>query len=77
MGYKFPMGVATKILSKSIWVFHAATSPCNNCDIEILDVLTPRYDVERFGILLIGSIRHADAMLVTGIPNYKTAIRIK
>lgn len=64
-------------LTKSIWVFHAACSPCNNCDIEILDVLTPRYDVERFGILLVGSIRHADAMLVTGIPNIKTAKRIK
>lgn len=67
----------TKALTKSIWVFHAACSPCNNCDIEILDVLTPRYDVERFGIMLVGSIRHADAMLVTGIPNMKTAERIK
>jgi len=64
-------------LTKSIWVFHAACSSCNNCDIEILDVLTPRYDVERFGILLIGSIRHADAMLVTGVPNMKTVKRIK
>ncbi|MDI6641342.1 MAG: NADH-quinone oxidoreductase subunit NuoB [Elusimicrobiota bacterium] len=64
-------------LTKSIWVFHAACSPCNNCDIEILDVLTPRYDVERFGILLVSSIRHADAMLVTGIPNMKTAKKIK
>jgi Ni,Fe-hydrogenase III small subunit len=66
-----------KALTKSIWVFHAACSPCNNCDIEILDSLTPRYDLERFGILLTGSIRHADAMLVTGVPNYKTAVRIK
>jgi len=64
-------------LTKSIWVFHAACSPCNNCDIEILDALTPRYDLERFGILLAGSIRHADALLVTGFPNMKTAKRIK
>ena len=39
-----------KALTKSIWVFHLAASPCNNCDIEILDALTPRYDLERFGI---------------------------
>lgn len=64
-------------LTRSIGVFHAACSPCNNCDIEILDVLTPRYDVERFGITLVGSIRHADAMLVTGVPTAKTAERIK
>ena len=71
------MGLKLKALTKSIWVFHAATSPCNNCDIEILDLLTPRYDVERFGITLVGSIRHADALLVTGVPNYKTKERLK
>ncbi|OGS19408.1 MAG: NADH:ubiquinone oxidoreductase [Elusimicrobia bacterium RIFOXYA2_FULL_40_6] len=66
-----------KALTKSINVFHAACSPCNNCDIEILDCLTPRFDIERFGMTLVGSIRHADAMLVTGVPNMKTAKRIK
>jgi len=71
------MNLRLKALTKSIWVFHAATSPCNNCDIEILDLLTPRYDVERFGITLIGSVRHADVLLVTGVPNYKTKERLK
>jgi len=66
-----------KTLTRSIWVFHVAASPCNNCDIEILDTLTPRYDAERFGIKLVGSIKHADAMLVTGIVNRKIAPRIK
>jgi Ni,Fe-hydrogenase III small subunit len=71
------MDLKTKALTKSIWVFHAATSPCNNCDIEILDLLTPRYDVERLGMVLVGSVRHADALLVTGVPNYKTKERLK
>ena len=71
------MNLKLKALTKSIWVFHAATSPCNNCDIEILDLLTPRYDVERFGIALVGSVRHADVLLVTGVPNYKTKDRLK
>ncbi len=71
------MNLKLKALTKSIWVFHAACSPCNNCDIEILDVLTPRYDVERFGIQLVGSVRHADVLLVTGVPNRKTAERLK
>ncbi len=71
------MDIKTKALTKSLWVFHAATSPCNNCDIEILDVLTPRHDVERFGIILAGSVRHADVLLVTGVPNYKTKDRLK
>jgi len=71
------MNLKLKALTKSIWVFHAATSPCNNCDIEVLDLLTPRHDVERFGIVLVGSVRHADALLVTGVPNYKTKERLK
>lgn len=71
------MNLKLKALTKSIWVFHAACSPCNNCDIEILDLLTPRYDIERFGMVLVGSVRHADALLVTGIPNYKTKERLK
>ncbi len=56
-------------LKKSPWVYHVALSPCNNCDIEILDVLTPRFDAERFGVKLVGSPRHADALLVTGSVN--------
>ena len=71
------MNLKLKALTKSIWVFHAACSPCNNCDIEILDALTPRYDLERFGIQLVGSVRHADALLVTGAVNKKIVDRIK
>jgi membrane-bound hydrogenase subunit mbhJ len=55
-----------KALKRSPWVFHVGTSGCNNCDIEIADCLTPRFDVERFGVKLVGSPRHADAMLITG-----------
>ena len=51
---------------KSIWVYHVNAGSCNGCDIEILDVLTPYYDVERFGIRLVHTPRHADALLVTG-----------
>ena len=66
-----------KAITKSIWVYHTACSPCNNCDIEILDSLTPRYDLERFGIQLVGSVRHADALLVTGAMNKKIVERFK
>lgn len=51
---------------KSPWVFHFNAGGCNGCDIEILASLMPRYDIERFGMILRGSPRHADVMLVTG-----------
>jgi len=71
------MSVKLKALLKSPWVFHLSTGSCNNCDIEILDCLTPRFDVERFGILLAGSIRHADVLLCSGSVNRKCLPRIK
>jgi len=64
-------------LTKSLNVFHLAGSACNNCDIEILDALTPRYDLERFGITLVGSIRHADVLLLSGVFNRKSAVRVR
>jgi NADH-quinone oxidoreductase B subunit len=55
-----------KALLKSLWVYHTNTGACNGCDIEVIDVLTPYYDVERFGIKLVASPRHADVLLVSG-----------
>lgn len=66
------MSFKLKALTKSIWVFHVSAGSCNNCDIEILDCFTPRFDIERFGIQLIGSVRHADALLITGAMNRKS-----
>lgn len=51
---------------KSPWLFHLNTGSCNGCDIELISLLTPRYDVERFGIKLAGSPRHADIVIVSG-----------
>lgn len=50
----------------SPWVVHFNTGSCNGCDIEILATLTPRYDLERLGVKLKGSPRHADVLLCTG-----------
>ncbi|MCD4752650.1 MAG: NADH-quinone oxidoreductase subunit B family protein [Anaerolineaceae bacterium] len=50
----------------SPWAIHYNSGGCNGCDIELLATTTPRYDLERFGIKLQGSPRHADILLVTG-----------
>jgi Ni,Fe-hydrogenase III small subunit len=55
-----------KAFSRALWVYHANTGACNGCDIEVINVLTPYYDAERFGIRLVGSPRHADVILVSG-----------
>jgi len=71
------LGFKENCFKKSLWVFHMSAGSCNNCDIEILDCLTPKFDIERFGMKLVGSIRHADVLLVTGIVTKKLLPRIK
>lgn len=71
------MAIKENILARSIYVFHVSSGSCNNCDIEILDCLTPRFDIERFGIVLVGSVKHADALLCTGSANRLCIPRIK
>ncbi len=51
---------------KSPWLLHFNTGACNACDIEIIAALTPRYDLERFGVQLKGTPRHADILVCSG-----------
>ncbi len=64
------MKVVTRLVNwaraKSPWILHFNSGACNGCDIEIVASLTPRYDLERFGILLKGTPRHADILVCSG-----------
>jgi NADH-quinone oxidoreductase B subunit len=51
---------------KSPWILHLNSGACNACDIEIVAALTPRFDVERLGVLLKATPRHADVIIGTG-----------
>ena len=64
------MGFVQKLVTwsriKSPWIIHFNTGACNACDIEIVASITPRFDLERFGVLLRGTPRHADVLLCSG-----------
>ena len=66
-----------KFFGRSLWVYHCNSGGCNGCDIEVVNVLTPYYDVERFGIKLVGSPLHADVMLCQGPAGLATAAALK
>ena len=68
---------ALEVLPRSLWVFHCNSGSCNGCDIEIVATLSPRYDIERFGMKLVGSPRHADALLVTGPVTHYMVERVR
>ncbi len=58
-------------------MLHFNTGACNGCDIEVVALLTPRYDVERFGVKLKPSPRHADVLVVTGVVTKQCVSRLK
>jgi NADH-quinone oxidoreductase B subunit len=51
---------------KSPWILHLNSGACNACDIEVVAALTPRFDLERLGVLLKATPRHADVIVATG-----------
>lgn len=60
------MGILKRGMEKSPWIYHINTGSCNGCDIELVALLGPRYDIERYGVKLAGTPRHADIIVVTG-----------
>ena len=61
---------------KSPWIIHFNSGACNGSDIEILAALTPRFDLERFGVLLKGTPRHADVLICSGPVTRQTKDRL-
>src|SRR5207248_10400121 len=53
-------------LGRSLHVRQVDAGSCNGCELEIAAMANPLYDLERFGIHLVASPRHADVLLVTG-----------
>jgi Ni,Fe-hydrogenase III small subunit len=53
-------------LGRSLHVRQVDAGSCNACELEIAATTNPLYDLERFGIHLVASPRHADVLLVTG-----------
>lgn len=61
---------------KSPWIYHINAGSCNGCDIELISLLGPRFDVERFGVKLTGTPKHADIIFVTGPVTAQTKDRV-
>jgi Ni,Fe-hydrogenase III small subunit len=57
---------ADRIFGRSLHIREVDAGSCNGCEIEIVGLNSPVYDVERLGIHFVASPRHADLLLVTG-----------
>jgi Ni,Fe-hydrogenase III small subunit len=55
-----------EVFGGSIGVRFINAGGCSDCALEVMSALGPVYDVERYGIRLVASPRHADVLLIVG-----------
>ena len=55
-----------RVFGRSLAIRELDAGSDNSAEIELSNLSTPYYDVERFGITFVASPRHADVLIVTG-----------
>jgi Ni,Fe-hydrogenase III small subunit len=51
---------------RSLAIRHVDAGSCNGCEHELTLTSSPYYDLQRYGLGIVASPRHADVLLVTG-----------
>jgi Ni,Fe-hydrogenase III small subunit len=65
------------VFGRSLAIRELDSGSDNTTEIELVNLTTPHYDVERFGISFVASPRHADILIVTGAITQNMAIAAK
>jgi Ni,Fe-hydrogenase III small subunit len=52
---------------RSLAIRHVDAGSCNGCEHELTLAAGPHHDMQRFGLGIVASPRHADLLLVTGV----------
>src|SRR3954470_9325546 len=55
------------VRGRSLAIRHVDAGSCNGCEHELTLASSPYYDLQRFGLGVVASPRHADVLLVTGV----------
>ena len=58
--------LAARARPRSLALRHVDAGSCNGCEHELGLATSPFYDLQRFGLDVVASPRHADVLLVTG-----------
>jgi len=61
------IGLPAPDRGRSLAIRHVDAGSCNACEHELTVTLGPFYDLQRFGLGIVASPRHADLLLVTGV----------
>jgi NADH-quinone oxidoreductase B subunit len=55
-----------EVLGQSLSIREVDAGSCNGCEVEVNSLTNAVHDIERFGLHIVASPRHADMLLVTG-----------
>lgn len=75
-GFKLKMYIDS-IFGRSLAIRVIDSGSDNSTLIELVNLTTPHYDIERFGVSFVASPRHADVLVVTGPVTNNMAIAVK
>lgn len=66
------------MFGRSLHIRHIDSGSSNGCEYEMMALLNPIYDIQRFGIDFVASPRHADMLMITGgvTRNLEEALRV-
>jgi len=65
------------IFGRSLAIREVDSGSDNSPEIELVNLTTPYYDIERFGVSFVASPRHADALAITGAVTQNMAVAVK
>jgi Ni,Fe-hydrogenase III small subunit len=65
------------LFGRSLAIRELDSGSDNAAEIEMVNLTTPYYDVERFGIAFVASPRHADVLAITGAVTHNMEIAVR
>ena len=68
---------AQSLFGRALAIRQVDAGSCNGCELEIIGLIGPVYDMERFGLHFVASPRHADMLLVTGPVTRNMAVPLR
>jgi len=67
----------SSVFGRSLAIREVDSGSDNAAEIELVNLTTPYYDIERFGVSFVASPRHADVLVITGSVTHNMEIAVR
>jgi len=70
-------GSIGRVFGKSLAIRELDSGSDNATEIELVNLTTPHYDIERYGVTFVASPRHADVLVITGAVTHNMEVAVR